>query len=100
MFLGRGGLAPVGGGDVDYCDGGGAWVCGRGFIECLVVNGEFEERVALRGGAGGLLLGGGLLRLWLLLGNGCVGFGCWDLVVSLLVEGEETFATTVVFEAV
>ena len=58
MFLGSG--SPVCGRDVDDCDGGGAWVCWGWFIECLVVDGEFEERMALTGGGGGL-------GLWLLL---------------------------------
>jgi hypothetical protein len=77
MFLGSG--PPVCGRDIDDCDGGGAWVCRGWFIECLVVDGEFEERMALACGRGGL----GLL-LWLLLlllGYVCVGFGCWDLYV-------------------
>jgi hypothetical protein len=79
MFLGGG--TPVCGGDVDDGYGGGAWVCGRWFIECLVVHGEFEEGMTLCGGGGGLRLLGDLLLLLLLLllRNVCVGLGCWDL---------------------
>jgi len=47
----------VGGRDIDDCDGGGAWVCGGWFIECLVVHSEFEERMTLACGRGGLGLG-------------------------------------------
>lgn len=44
-------LTPVGGGDVDYCDGlAGVGGEGGGFVEGLVVDGEFEQRVT--GGIG------------------------------------------------
>ena len=45
-------LAPVGGGDVDYCDGlaGVGRQGSGGFVEGLVVDGEFEE--GMSGGIG------------------------------------------------